>query len=76
MVADSVTYPHLIISDLPFERSWKMGVINVSKPSRGPSPDDAASNPHHVVTNGVLSGFRNPYASYQVPRFFHLQIFK
>ena len=30
-------------------------------------PADAESNPHHVVQNGRIAHFRNPYPSYKPP---------
>ncbi|CAG9988460.1 unnamed protein product [Clonostachys byssicola] len=43
---------------------------SVSKiPGRSSIPEDAVSNPHHIVKgkNGVVTGFRNPYPSYKDP---------
>lgn len=41
---------------------------HVSKiPGRSSIPEDATTNPHHVVKKGTLKGFKNPYPSYQEP---------
>jgi hypothetical protein len=43
---------------------------SVSKiPGRSSIPEDAASNPHHIVKgkNRVVTGFKNPYPSYKDP---------
>ncbi|KAH6608813.1 nape-hydrolyzing phospholipase d [Trichoderma cornu-damae] len=40
----------------------------VTMPDRSNMPDEAVSNPHHVVkSSGSLSGFRNPYPSWSNP---------
>jgi len=39
-------------------------------PGRSSLPEDAASNPHHVVKNGNLVKFKNPYASWKDPQIF------
>ncbi|PHH82937.1 hypothetical protein CDD82_4260 [Ophiocordyceps australis] len=41
---------------------------SVSKiPGRSNLPAEAASNPHHIVKRGTVTGFRNPYPSYSNP---------
>lgn len=36
-------------------------------PGRSKLPNEAASNPHHIIKGGTLSGFKNPYPSYSNP---------
>lgn len=34
---------------------------------RSKLPEEAASNPHHIIKGGTVSGFKNPYPSWSNP---------
>jgi hypothetical protein len=34
---------------------------------RAQIPEEAASNPHHIIKGGTVSGFKNPYPSWSNP---------
>lgn len=41
---------------------------SVSKiPGRSKLPEEASSNPHHIIKGGTVSGFKNPYPSWSNP---------
>ena len=37
-------------------------------PGRSSLPEDATSNPHHVIKNGTVVKFKNPYPSWKDPQ--------
>lgn len=34
---------------------------------RSKIPEEASSNPHHIIKGGTVSGFKNPYPSWSNP---------
>lgn len=61
LTSDTSDVPLMAASLAPFATA-------VSKiPGRSSIPDEAVGNPHHVLRNGAVVKFKNPYPSWQDP---------
>jgi N-acyl-phosphatidylethanolamine-hydrolysing phospholipase D len=60
-------------SDVPLMATSSLApfATAVSKiPGRSSIPDEAVGNPHHVLRNGAVVKFKNPYPSWRDPPIF------